>query len=167
MCNSKQIVYLSTGSNLGNRALNLQRIAELIDQNAGKVLQCSPVYMSEPWGFSHPRYFLNQIIKVETMHDPDTFHKSLQIIEISLGRTQKNSSNYEGRTADIDILTFGSFCINTKALTIPHPRIHQRLFVLLPLNDIAPDWQHPSTKESIQELLLTCSDCTKTRRLKL
>lgn len=121
------------------------------------------LYESESWGFkSEP--FMNQIIKIETELSPDKVLEHTQQIETQLGRVRK-TSGYEARTIDIDLLYYDSLIIDSSDLTIPHPRIAERRFVLVPLAEIAPDLKDPVTGISAQEMLQKCTDTAAVWRL--
>ncbi|HXF85933.1 MAG TPA: 2-amino-4-hydroxy-6-hydroxymethyldihydropteridine diphosphokinase [Anaerolineales bacterium] len=146
-------VYLSLGSNLGNRLANLkQAIASLPPQMEVKAK--SRIYETPPWGYTDQPMFLNQVIKAETYLDPQALLKHLKRLEIALGR--KATFQYGPRLIDIDILFYDDLILNTASLVIPHPQLHKRGFVLLPLMDIAPDLLHPTLKKSIRELIAFC-----------
>ncbi|MBI5964976.1 MAG: 2-amino-4-hydroxy-6-hydroxymethyldihydropteridine diphosphokinase [Chloroflexi bacterium] len=147
------IVYLALGSNMGNRLANLKAaISNLPPQMTVKVK--SPVYETPPWGFKEQDAFLNQVLKVETGLAPEPLLRHLKRLEVALGRVP----NFQNgpRLIDIDILFFDSMIIETPPLVVPHPRLHERAFVLVPLNDIAPEFVHPLLNKSISELLSTC-----------
>jgi 2-amino-4-hydroxy-6-hydroxymethyldihydropteridine diphosphokinase len=146
----KTPVYLSLGSNLGDRKGNLELILKLLPP-AVEVVQTSQVYRTEPWGFSDQPDFLNQIVLAETHLDPLELLAYLKRIERKIGR--KPNFRYGPRLADIDIIFFGDRIIDKDVLQIPHPRFQQRAFVLVPLAEIAPDLQIPGTDHTIAELL--------------
>ncbi|HOE04751.1 MAG TPA: 2-amino-4-hydroxy-6-hydroxymethyldihydropteridine diphosphokinase [Bacteroidales bacterium] len=158
-------VLLSTGGNLGDRWQNLVKTRELVSSRAGELISVSPVYISEPWGFRHQKYFLNQVLNVRTTLPIETLLHTLQTIESDLGRTKKTSTHYEGRTVDIDILDAGALYRNSHKLVIPHPALCNRLFVLLPLRDIFPCWTHPVSGKKIDELIALCPDKSKIRKI--
>lgn len=132
------IVYLSLGSNLGNRQSNLESAMELIGRMVGKVVKASDIIETEPWGFDSGNPFLNMAAKVETELSPlDVLHTT-QNIEKLLGRKEKTTDRqYHDRIIDIDILMYDSLVIDTPELTIPHPLMRQRPFVMEPLKQIA------------------------------
>lgn len=150
-------VILSLGSNLGNRQAFIQQAIALIDQRVGTVISVSKLYETPAWGFeSH--HFLNAAILVHTYFSAeDVLHKILNI-EHDLGRNRHSSNGYKARTMDIDIIAFDDEIIETENLIVPHPQMIHRKFVLVPLADICPDWQHPQTKISIQDLLKQTND---------
>lgn len=151
---NKHTVYLALGSNLGDREENLKEaIASLSPQMVVKAK--SHVYETPPWGYEDQPKFLNQVLKVQTYLEPEPLLKHIKRLEIALGR--KTSFRNGPRLIDIDILFYDDLVLNTPILTIPHPRLHERGFVLLPLMDIAPDLVHPVTKKSTREMLAFCS----------
>ncbi len=150
----KHIVYLALGSNLGDRLENLKEaIAALPPQMDVKAK--SHVYETPPWGYEDQPRFLNQVLKAQTYLQPDALLKHLKRLEIALGR--KASFRNGPRLIDMDILLYDDLVLNTPALTVPHPHMHERSFVLLPMMDIAPDLVHPVTKKSIRELVAVCN----------
>jgi 2-amino-4-hydroxy-6-hydroxymethyldihydropteridine diphosphokinase len=145
----EHIVYLALGSNLGDRHTNLkQAIAALTPQMEVKAK--SQVYETPPWGVEDQPKFLNQVVKAKTYLEPEQLLKHLKRLEIALGR--KESVPNGPRLIDIDILFYDDLVLNTPGLTIPHPRLHERGFVLLPLMDIAPDLVHPVSQQSVREM---------------
>jgi 2-amino-4-hydroxy-6-hydroxymethyldihydropteridine diphosphokinase len=150
------VVYLLLGSNLGNKRNNLRLARQKIVQ-IGKIIQESSVYESDPWGFDHPESFYNQVITIGTSHSPEQLMTLLLNIEKEMGRFRK-SGNYEARIIDLDILIFDDLILNSEFITIPHPRMHLRRFVLEPLNEIAPITIHPLFNKTIRELLKDCPD---------
>ena len=143
--------YLALGSNLGNRLANLKNaISNLTPQM--DVKKKSPVYETPPWGHTDQPPFLNQCVMVETYLEPESLLPHLKRLETVLGRepTFENGP----RVIDIDILFYDDLILNTPPLVIPHPRMHTRGFVLVPLNDIAPEMTHPVLGKPVNELLL-------------
>lgn len=155
-------VFLSIGGNLGDRKKNLKATQSAVALKAGEIKLFSPIYESEAWGFKHEKKFYNQVIMVETGLDPDLLMTNIIAIENLLGKDEnkKNNDNqqYSARSVDIDILLFDDKIINKENLSIPHPHLPKRLFVLKPLNDIAPDLIHPLEKKNISVLLDECKD---------
>jgi len=149
----EHIVYLALGSNVGNRAVNLKAaIAALPPQMEVKAK--SRVFETPPWGYADQEKFLNQVLKVQTYLQPEQLLKHLKRLEVTLGReaTFQNGP----RLIDIDILFYDELVFESPTVTIPHPRLHERGFVLMPLMDIAPDLVHPVKKQTIQQLIAFC-----------
>jgi 2-amino-4-hydroxy-6-hydroxymethyldihydropteridine diphosphokinase len=145
-------VYLALGTNLGDRHENLrQAVASLTPQL--EIRAKSHIYETDPWGYEDQPKFLNMAVKGQTYLEPEPLLKHLKRLEIALGR-QVTIPNGP-RSIDIDILFFDDLVLSTPILTIPHPRLHERGFVLLPLMDIAPDLIHPLLKKNIKELTAT------------
>ena len=131
--------YLGIGTNLGDRAANLHRAVEMINEQAGHVLACSSFMKTEPWGFTSDNAFLNAVVEVDTPHPPYELLHITQKIEREMGRAHKSiNGNYTDRIIDIDILLYGDERINEPDLIIPHPLMWQRNFVYEPLWEIAP-----------------------------
>jgi 2-amino-4-hydroxy-6-hydroxymethyldihydropteridine diphosphokinase len=151
-----ELVYLSIGSNSGKREKFL-KIARDGLEKYGRNIAFSFIYESPPWGFVSKNRFLNQCLKLKTNLSPEQLLKAIQEIEESAGRKRLGKA-YSDRTIDIDILFFGDLILETKSLQIPHPLLSQRKFVLLPLNDIAPNHMHPLTGQTVNELLAICPD---------
>ena len=144
------VVYLALGTNLGNRLANLNTaVGNLTPQM--NVRKKSSVYETPPWGFADQPAFLNQVVMVETYEGPERLLKHLKRLETALGRVP----NFQNgpRLIDIDILFYDDLVLDTASLVIPHPRLHERTFVLVPLADIAPDLVHPVLHKSVHELL--------------
>jgi 2-amino-4-hydroxy-6-hydroxymethyldihydropteridine diphosphokinase len=149
----EHIVYLALGSNLGNRLSNLKEaIAALPPQMEVKAK--SAVYETPPWGYEDQPKFLNQVIKAITYLDPEPLLKHLKRLEVTLGR--KETFQNGPRLIDMDILFYDDLILNTRLLVIPHPRLQERGFVLLPLMDIDPDLVHPVSKKSVREMMTGC-----------
>lgn len=133
-------LYLSLGTNLGDRQKNLSLALELIGREVGTVVSASDILETEPWGFDSSNRFLNMAIKVETTLQPLEVLHVTQEIERKLGRTQKSvNKEYHDRLIDIDILLYDDLVMNTPELKIPHPLMYQREFVMKPLAQIAPE----------------------------
>lgn len=157
--------FLCLGGNLGNRLENIEGAITLIAKHIGKITQQSFVYETAAWGSSSSINYLNKCILVHTLLKPEPLLKKILAIEKKLGRVRSNHQNTD-RTIDIDILLFNSEIINTKQLEVPHPRMHLRNFVLVPLNDIAPNVVHPKYNKSIKTLLKTSKDKLQVKKYK-
>ena len=146
--------YLGIGTNLGDRANNLNRAVALLNEQAGTVLACSTYIKTAPWGFASENHFLNAVVAIDTPLPPHKLLEATQAIEKSLGRKHKTvNSNYTDRIIDIDILLYGELTIDTPELTIPHPLLLQRDFVYNLLLEIAPNIVHPIYHKNISELI--------------
>ncbi len=134
-------LYLGLGSNLGDRRATIQKALALIDERVGSVYRVSSLMETDPVGFSSPNRFLNAVCLVHTMMSPEACLRETQKIEQELGRTCKSDIHdgtpmYRDRPIDIDILLYDDLTINTPELTIPHPRMEERDFVMIPLREI-------------------------------
>jgi len=147
------LVYLSLGTNLGNKEENLRTAMTLIEEQVGTITSQSALYASAPWGFDSENTFLNNAISVETSLTPEELLSTTQRIEHTLGRTHKSvDGQYSDRLIDIDILLYDDVVMHTPSLTLPHPLMHRRLFVLEPLSEIAPTMIHPLLQKEITTL---------------
>ena len=162
--NKENIVFLGIGGNLGDRLSNLRSAISLIGERIGTAEKVSSVYLSEPWGFQHAKYFTNIVAKVCTSLSADEVLTKAFEIETELKRT-RSGKGYEGRTMDIDILFYNDEIINTERLVVPHPFICQRLFVLLPMQEIEPDFVHPLNGKTMHDLAKMCTDNGKIRKV--
>ena len=158
--NNLNLAYLSIGSNMGNRYLNLQKALLALDKNAGLILKTSHVYENAAVGFDGGD-FLNACILLETKLSPTELLFELQKIELQLGRKKNEANGYPSRNIDLDILYFDDLVMNGAGLAIPHPRMKDRNFVLKPLADIAPQFYHPVFKKDTRNLLQECKDKNK------
>lgn len=131
------IAYLSLGSNLGDRHATMRRAIDMLNAGAGTVDRQSSPIETEPWGFESPNRFLNMCVRLTTTLTPEQLLLATQAIERQLGRTVKSDDgHYHDRPIDIDILTYDDLHIATPTLTIPHPLMHERDFVMIPLREI-------------------------------
>jgi 2-amino-4-hydroxy-6-hydroxymethyldihydropteridine diphosphokinase len=143
-------VYLGLGTNLGDRFANLQAAVTALPP-AVVPGDCSPVYETAPWGFEDQPAFLNQVLRGYTRLEPPELLRHLKTIEGRMGR--QPTIKYGPRIIDIDILFYGRLVLETENLTIPHPRLEERAFVLVPLADLAPGFRHPVLDKTIRDLL--------------
>ncbi len=146
-------VFLSLGSNLGNREENLTRAIAALERDQLRVIARSSLYQTEPQDFAQQPWFINMVVACETRYFPLQLLATLQRIERELGRMRTSGVRRGPRTIDIDILLFGTTVMNTHRLTIPHPRMLERRFVLEPLLEIAPELRHPETSEPVSKYL--------------
>ena len=154
------------GSNMGDKNKIYAQACLLINNRCGRIVAQSSAYESEPWGFEAKEWFLNRLIVVETELEPEAMMRQLLDIEAELGRVRHpEAGGYTSRTADLDILYYGSRIVLTDNLTIPHPRLHQRRFALLPLCEVAPEFVHPAFNMTQTELLKRCFDFSEVRKI--
>lgn len=134
---NSHIAYLSLGSNLGDRHATMQSAILLLGKQAGTVDRMSSAIETEPWGFESANKFLNMCVRITTPLSPEQLLVITKDIEQQLGRTTKSvNGQYHDRPIDIDILTYDDLHINTPSLTLPHPHMHERDFVMIPLREI-------------------------------
>jgi 2-amino-4-hydroxy-6-hydroxymethyldihydropteridine diphosphokinase len=142
-------IYLSLGSNLGDRAQNLRSAIRHLVPKIHMISQSS-IYETEPWGYPDQPTFLNQVIKADTSLEPAALLAFLKETEVLMGRQE--TFRFGPRLIDLDILFYDDLILDTPILTIPHPRIAERAFVLIPLAEIDPDMRHPINHKTILEL---------------
>jgi len=143
-------VFLLLGSNLGDREAYLQAAVQHIETDIARVVKRSAVYQTQSWGKTDEPDYLNQVIKLKTGLQPAVILQKILAIEISMGR--KREIKWGSRIIDIDILFYGRAIINEPGLQIPHPELHKRMFTLIPMSEIAPDFIHPVLGKSIFQL---------------
>jgi 2-amino-4-hydroxy-6-hydroxymethyldihydropteridine diphosphokinase len=144
-----KLAYLSLGSNVGNREENLRGAIDRLEL-AGRVISVSSFYETEPVEFTEQAWFINCVVSLETTKMPEDLLTILLRLEQGMGRRRTGKKG--PRTIDIDLLLFGDMIVNSAALTIPHPAMHERRFVLEPLTEIAPEVRHPILKRTVREL---------------
>ena len=148
--------YLLIGGNLGDRLANLNNAKIEIELHCGKILSSSAIYETAAWGFTEQPPFFNQALQVETALSATELMQQLLSIELSLGRERLLPLG--PRSIDLDIIYFNNEIIQTDVVTIPHPRMEQRNFVIIPLNEIAPNYLHPILNLPTSTLLKQCKD---------
>jgi len=159
-------VFLGTGGNIGNKHDNFDKVYTFIKNELGAIIKSSSIYETSPWGFQAEENFWNQVLVVETDFSPFELLQKINLIESQFGR-KRDGQQYKSREMDIDILYFDDEIIETENLTIPHPLLHKRLFVLVPLAEIAPDFVHPVLQISNAEMLNICADKSAFKRAEL
>ena len=157
-------VYLLLGGNLGDKKQVFEETTKLLGDQVGTITRQSHIYETEPWGFESSDLFWNQVLELSVAIAPEEVLEKTQQIEHQLGRTRK-ANQYDSRIIDIDILFYGDQVISLDKLSIPHPRIPERRFVLAPLNEIVPELMHPVLQKTIGQLLLECPDQLRVERV--
>jgi 2-amino-4-hydroxy-6-hydroxymethyldihydropteridine diphosphokinase len=150
-------VFLGIGGNIGNKQLNFEKVLVLIEKELGKIIQFSSVYETPAWGFHSDDVFWNQVLIIETILEAEELLWRIHKVEAEFDR-KRGDERYASRQMDIDILFFDDDYFETKTLIIPHPRIQERKFVLVPLVEIAPNFKHPLIRLSSLKLLENCHD---------
>lgn len=157
-------IYILLGGNLGDKKRIFSDVSTLLNDRLGKITSQSAIYETEPWGFESPDLFWNQVLELSINLSPEEVLIQTQQIEIELGRIRKGNQ-YSSRLIDIDILFYGDQIINQENLTVPHPRIQERKFALIPLCEIAPELIHPVLRKSIRQLLVESTDPLKVEKV--
>ncbi|MDR2773221.1 MAG: 2-amino-4-hydroxy-6-hydroxymethyldihydropteridine diphosphokinase [Tannerella sp.] len=151
-------VFLGLGSNIGNRRGNMEKALALIAGRVGVVLSLSGFYETPPWGYESAETYLNAVVLVDTGLSPSGVLSAIQTIEKDVGRTEKTvNGEYHDRIIDIDILLYDRLILQTPELTVPHPLMLRRQFVMQPLSEIAPDMIHPVSGKTMAEHYI-CSE---------
>ena len=152
------VAHLILGSNLGVKQVQLEKGLQAIALHAGKILQTSSVYETEPWGDLTQPSFYNQVVVIETAFNPEELMTLLLEIESGMGRKRTIGNRNASRDIDIDILFYENVVMASELLTIPHPRLHLRKFVLQPLVEVAPNLMHPLLDCTVAQLFERCND---------
>lgn len=163
MAPEKNIAFLLIGGNTGDRDRFLMKAREEIVEQCGAVIQQSSIYQTAAWGIKDQPPFLNQVLCVETALSAEALLQTILSIEEKLGR--KREVKYGPRTIDIDILFFNEDVIHAPGLTVPHPQMQNRRFVLAPLAEIAPEAMHPVFKKTVAQLLAECPDALRVQKI--
>lgn len=165
MQNEIVTAYISLGSNLGDRAGNLLLAVRGLLEASFCIQRLSAIYETEPVGIESDIKFLNMIAEVQVSHiSPSQMMARMLRIEYLLGRRRPKTGEKIPRTVDLDLLFYGATQIQTEFVKLPHPRLHQRKFVLVPLDEIAPHFVHPVLHKTIQEILADCKDESSVKR---
>ncbi|MCA1758159.1 MAG: 2-amino-4-hydroxy-6-hydroxymethyldihydropteridine diphosphokinase [Bacteroidales bacterium] len=159
-------VFLGIGGNLGNKHNNLIKVLLLIENELGAIRKKSSVYETPPWGFQAEENFWNMVVEIETGLNPEELLQQIKSIEQEFGR-KRRTVNYTSREMDIDILYFDDLVSENERLKIPHPHIQKRLFVLVPLAEIAPEKSHPVLQKTNRQLLENCVDKSEIKKIEL
>jgi 2-amino-4-hydroxy-6-hydroxymethyldihydropteridine diphosphokinase len=149
-------LFLLLGANLGNRFLTLEQARIQLMESVGTLVSESKLYETAPWGVTDQPPYLNQVLELETTFAPDNVLTQTQSIEQILGRVRLD--RWGARLIDIDLLYYNGLICQTERLTLPHPLLHERRFVLVPLCEIAPDFVHPVFGKTNTEMLRDCRD---------
>lgn len=160
------VAYLCLGGNIGDREKALDLAILKIKDIIGQITSLSNIYETQAWGVDNQQAYLNQCIMVKTNFNALSLIDKLLLIEKELGRERTINASYEPRTIDIDILFFNQEVINLPQLIIPHPRLHLRDFVLIPLSEIAPNYLHPLLNKTIFSLLTNSMDASDVKLFK-
>lgn len=155
--------FILLGSNMGKRITFLSKAKQLIIEEAGTITAQSSIYQTAAWGNTNQQAFLNQVIVINTKQEPDALMQTLLNIEQQLGRIR--TQKFGPRTIDLDILFYDALVTKTKRVTIPHPAIQDRRFVLVPLAELSPRKIHPVYKQTVSSLLKNCSDNLAVKKL--
>ena len=159
------IIYIGIGSNEGDRLAILKDALLQLKRNLGIFMESSSLYETEPWGFESSQTFYNCVLKFETEHGPQELLNILQYIEKQAGRTKNDTVNQQNRTLDLDLLYYDNQIIEDANLTVPHPKISERNFVLMPLAEINGELIDPVHQKSIQDLLKESNDTNSVNRI--
>ena len=162
--NTQHQVILSLGSNQGNRLENIQKAIEAIHLSVGTIVKVSNLYETPAWGFEGDAFY-NCALVLHTQTDAETVLEKVLTIEEKLGRVRTDSEGYQSRILDIDVIAFNEEIIASQNLTVPHPYMQERLFVMIPMRDLNLDWRHPILQKYLPELLKASEDKSQIKKL--
>lgn len=148
---------LSLGTNQGQKLLNMQQCIQFLHEEVGTIVGVSSLYESDSWGFESDSFF-NCAVLMHTNVPPKKLLSKLLKVEAKMGRVRSETREYESRIIDIDIVAYEDEIIDIEKLSLPHPHLNDRLFVLLPLQELIGNWQHPLTRKGISEIITNCAD---------
>jgi 2-amino-4-hydroxy-6-hydroxymethyldihydropteridine diphosphokinase len=157
---------ISLGSNLGDKVLNIKKAIQFLNLHPHTVLKQSGLYSSAAWGYDSSNDFLNACVLLESDIPPFELLKHIKMYEVSQGRKKGKDDEYTDRPIDLDILLCGNDIIYSETLKLPHPLMHKRNFVLVPLNEICAELRHPLLQKTIGELLEESEDRTEVYKMK-
>jgi 2-amino-4-hydroxy-6-hydroxymethyldihydropteridine diphosphokinase len=161
------IIYIGIGSNDGDRIAIFQNALLQLKRNMGIFMHNSSIYETEPWGFESNQPFYNAVLQFETEHSPCEVLNILQYIEKQAGRKRSEQAGYENRPLDLDLLYYDDLIIEEPDLIVPHPKISERNFVLLPFAEINPNWMDCKLQKTIQMLIMSSTDTSEVKKLNL
>lgn len=147
------VAYLSLGSNIGDKVGYLQQAVKMLTESGLiTVVRSSAFYETEPWGNKDLDWFVNAVIEVKTKLSPRELLELCKNIEHKMGREERKTDNYEARKIDIDIIFYGDLIVDEPDLIIPHKHLHERAFVIVPMLELIPDYEHPKYNKSLLQL---------------
>lgn len=156
---------IALGGNIGDVKKILKNAIELIEKRIGSVTKQSSLYKTSAWGVNDQPDFINQVIVVKTEEEPETVLRECLAIEYDLGRRREFSKKWGQRLIDLDVLFYDNRIYNSEFLTLPHPLLQERNFVLYPLEEILPEYIHPTHGKSISELKKICTDTLEVEKI--
>ncbi len=157
---------LLLGGNQGQVADTFVKVHSMLSQEIGEIVELSALYESEPWGFESEDNFLNQVVELDSSLTSQEVLRATQGIERSFGRVRKSLDGYASRPIDIDILFYDDIIIDTSLLSIPHPRLHERMFTLLPLSEKWGQWLHPVLNKTVKRMKEECKNTGRVKKIK-
>lgn len=163
--NIEKGIFLLLGTNLGDRYENLLRACHLISESIGEISKSSSIYITAPWGVTDQPDFYNNVIEVDTPLDAEHVLTKALEIESKMGRVRM--TKWGSRLIDIDLLFYNQLIVQSPHLTLPHPALADRMFTLLPLEEIAPAFLHPIINKDITTLRQLCRDTSQVKKIEL